>query len=168
MADKIHLRPLNMDDLSFLDQIENNPIYWSLSDTKESFSKDLLIDYIKASDLPISEVGQQRFVVARPDDSAVGFIDLFNFNYLHRRAGVGIIIEKEFRTKGYATQALELLCQYALKELKLYQLFANILEDNNESIAFFEQFGFEKTAVKRDWHYSNGLYKNEYVYQYLL
>jgi diamine N-acetyltransferase len=58
-----------------------------------------------------------------------------------------------------------LICDYAVSELKLHQLYANIVEDNNESIALFEKMGFEQVAIKRDWHYSKGNFKNELLYQ---
>lgn len=168
MRSKVHLRALVMGDLTFLDQIENNPDNWSISDTTEAFSKELLIEYINHANKPISEVGQQRFVIALTDETPVGFIDLFDFNYLHKRAGVGIVIEKEYRVKGYATQAIKLMCDYALKELKLNQLYATILEDNKKSIALFEQIGFKRSGVKSAWHFSNGSFKDEYLYQYFL
>ncbi len=168
MLNQIHLRGLKMDDLVFLEQIENNFDYWELSDTTEPFSRELLVEYIKASDKSIEEVHQQRFVIVISDETAVGFIDLFDFNYLHSRAGVGIIIEKKYRGRGFASEALKLICDYAKSKLKLHQLYANIVEDNNESIALFEKMGFEQVAIKRDWHYSKGNFKNELLYQLIL
>jgi diamine N-acetyltransferase len=168
MNNTVQLRALTIEDLSFLQQIENNPSYWHLSDTTEAFSEEVLIEYILASNKPIKEVGQERFVIALKDQTAVGFVDLFNFNYLHKRAGVGIIIEKEYRALGYASQALKLISEYAKKELKIHQLYAHILEDNHKSMALFEKAGFLKIANKSDWHYSKGVFKDELLYQLIL
>jgi len=156
-----------MSDLNFLNQVENNPDYWSFSDTPQAYSMELLIEYINQAHRSIEEVGQERFVIALTDETPVGFVDLYDFNVTHQRAGVGIIIEKEYRSMGYAKQALGLICDYASQQLSLHQLYATIIKDNHESCALFKQFGFTKTAVKKEWHHKDGIFVDEYLFQYL-
>lgn len=85
------------------------------------------------------------------DDVTVGAIDLFNFDPFHLRAGVGIMIDKPCRGRGYAGEALELLIRYSFDTLRLHQLFCHIREDNQESINLFKKRNFQITGKKEDW-----------------
>ena len=97
---------------------------------------------------------------------AVGFIDLFDFDPKHNRVGVGIVIFSEGnKRKGFASEALKLICNYAFKHLNVHQVFAGITAENEGSIQLFEKTGFEKSGIKKDWIFSNGNYKDEYFYQ---
>ena len=69
----------------------------------------------------------------------IGMIDLFDFNPQHKRAGIGIVIHPDFQQKGFASEALSLLIQYAFTHLQLHQLYANILTDNEKSLQLFEK-----------------------------
>ena len=63
----------------------------------------------------IFEVKQKRFVVTNSKKTALGFVDIFDFEPLHRRAGVGIILKKEYRGLGYGRKAIKLLEKYMKK-----------------------------------------------------
>ena len=94
------------------------------------------------------------------------FVDLFDFDPKHSRAGVGIIIfSEENKGKGYAFEALQLINQYAVKHLNIHQLYANITEDNTQSIKLFKKAGYAESGMKKDWIKSGKNYKNELFYQ---
>ncbi|MAP53865.1 MAG: GNAT family N-acetyltransferase, partial [Altibacter sp.] len=40
-----------------------------------------------------------------------------------------------------------------------------VSEDNKKSIHLFTKAGFSEAGLKRDWIFSEGTYKNEYIYQ---
>ncbi|NND88238.1 MAG: GNAT family N-acetyltransferase, partial [Flavobacteriaceae bacterium] len=79
---------------------------------------------------------------------------------------VGVLIfASEDRGKGYASQSIELITNYAFTHLNVHQVFANISADNKTSIRLFEKAGFEQMGLKKDWLFKNGAYKDEYSYQ---
>jgi diamine N-acetyltransferase len=97
---------------------------------------------------------------------AIGLIDLFDFDPKNKRAGIGIVIQKEVdRSNGFGKEALDLLINYSFKQLQLHQLFANIGADNVPSLNLFTTFGFEKIGVKKDWNYSNNAFQDELLFQ---
>ena len=49
--------------------------------------------------------------------------------------------------------------------LNVHQIFANITSENKHSISLFEKFKFKKVGIKKDWAYSNSIYKDEILYQ---
>jgi len=164
----IFLRALEPEDLDVLLQLENDSSLWKYSNRTEPFSKDLLQKYIDQQEQDIFEVKQKRFVVSYPDQTPIGFVDLFDFEPLHRRAGIGVIIHPDHQGKGYAKRALELVEEFAKKQLNLHSLFANIAEENSASLKVFESCEFRRIAEKKEWNFYEGRFHDEYLYQKLL
>jgi diamine N-acetyltransferase len=150
--EKISLRALEPEDIELLYEWENNSEIWEVSNTITPFSKYILALYIKNSDNDIYTNKQLRLMIDTPSDGTVGAIDLFDFDPVHLRAGVGILIhKKEDRTKGYASAALGVLKGYCFNKLGLHQLFANIAEGNELSLGLFQKLGFEITGTRKEW-----------------
>ena len=166
---KIRFRALEPEDIDLLYEWENDAEIWEISNTYEPFSKFILAKYIRESNRDIYESKQMRLVIETTDGTPVGAIDLFDFDPFHFRAGVGILIHDEKDRKlGYASDALELLCQYAANYLRLHQLFANISEDNLASIHLFKKAGFELAGTKKDWRRTLSGWKSELMFQKIL
>ncbi|MEI8113000.1 MAG: GNAT family N-acetyltransferase [Bacteroidia bacterium] len=166
---KIRFRALEPEDIDLLFEWENNTEIWEVSNTFEPFSKYILAKYIKESQRDIFEAKEVRMVIEALDGIAVGAIDLFDFDPFHFRAGVGILIHNEKDRKlGYATDALQLLCDFAINHLRLHQLYANISEDNLASIQLFTSSGFELCGTKKDWRNTLHGWKAELMFQKIL
>ena len=96
----------------------------------------------------------------------VGAIDLFEYDPLHQRAGVGILIHRsDDRGHGYATDTLDTLCRYARERLRLHQLWCEIDPDNTASLRLFRRAGFAACGVKRDWQWSPEGYRDVTILQ---
>ncbi|MEH6536293.1 MAG: GNAT family protein [Psychroserpens sp.] len=168
-GEHIYLRALEPEDLDFIHEIENNHEIWEISNTITPYSKFLIKQYLEQAHKDIFEVKQLRLVICNYEDVALGMIDLFDFDFKNRRAGVGILIkDAENRQKGFGKVALELLINYCKLDLDMHQLYCNVSEDNEKSLKLFENHGFEIIGLKKDWNYVNGSYKNEYLLQILL
>ena len=162
----IYLRALEPEDLEFIHTIENDESIWELSNTQTPYSKFLIKQYLDHAHKDIFEVKQLRLVISSFNDEALGMIDLFDFDFKNRRAGVGILVkEPEDRMKGYGKEALKLLIDYSFKHLDLHQLYCNISEGNDASIKLFSNQGFKNIGLKKEWNYVNGTFKNEYLFQ---
>ena len=59
-------------------------------------------------------------------DLSVGCVDLFEYDMVNSRAGVGIFIDEKFRNKGFATKALSILKSICIKDYLITNLYANI------------------------------------------
>ncbi|WP_378172876.1 GNAT family N-acetyltransferase [Aquimarina sp. SS2-1] len=165
-GEHIYLRALEPEDLDFIYLIENDERIWEMSSTQTPYSRFLIKQYLENAHLDIYDAKQLRLVICSYDDESLGLIDLFDFNPTHNRAGVGIlIVETEYRGRGYGKEALSLLKNYGKTHLRLHQLYANVAEDNIASIKLFEKEGFKKIGTKKDWNLVNGNYKDELLYQ---
>ncbi len=162
----IYLRALEPLDLDFLYQLENNTSVWEVSGTISPYSKAVLQLYLDNAHRDIYEVKQLRLCICSNNHEVIGLIDLFDFDPKNKKAGLGLIIlnEKD-RNKGLGGEAISLFCEYVFSALDLHQVYANILEDNLASIHLFEKSGFVQVGIKKDWIYSDAVFKNEILYQ---
>ncbi|WP_411894799.1 GNAT family N-acetyltransferase [Winogradskyella sp. A2] len=166
-GNQIYLRALEPEDLEFVFEIENNTHFWELSDTITPYSKYLIKKYLENAQQDIFEAKQLRLAICEnTGDKTVGLIDIYDFNAIHNRAGLGIIVkDSSQRRKGVGKEALNLLIDYCFKVLHLRQIYANIKEDNLASLNLFENNGFKKIGLKKDWRFDGTDYTNEYILQ---
>ena len=167
-ADKIYLRALELDDLEFLFEIENNRDFWEISYTILPFSKYYLEKYIKESNHDIFSEKQFRFVISIENKYPVGLIDLFDFDPINHRAGIGIVINNNQRKKGYAIKSVKLIEDYSRKNLQIHQLYVNVRIDNKISLDLFKKLGYAEIGIKKDWNYLDGQYIDEVLFQKIL
>ncbi|MDE6300516.1 MAG: GNAT family N-acetyltransferase [Muribaculaceae bacterium] len=108
-----------------------------------------------------------RLVVSLPDGTAAGHIDLYDFDKVNRRAGIGIYIDEDFRRQGFGAEAIRLLCQYVEVTLGIHQLWATVAVDNKASLALFEGAGFKPAGKLRSWIRRGGSYADALIMQRL-
>jgi diamine N-acetyltransferase len=164
--DNIILRKPEPEDLEFLFSLENNPDYWFISDTRTPFSKWQIRQHIKNSIYDIYTNKELRLIIEQKSDTKqIGIIDLFDFDPIHSRAGVGILINKAFQNKTYASQTLTLIINYSFKILKLNQIWCNIDYDNIVSIKLFTKMGFVNCGHLKDWKNNGNSFSDVLIFQ---
>ena len=169
--ENIKFRAVELSDVEILLKWENDTKTWHLSNTLVPFSRFDIEQYVMNANKDIFAVRQLRLMIELSDAKnqiTVGCIDLFDFEPMHKRAGIGILIDAEYREKGLASLSLDLMTEYATKTLNLHQLYCHIEEDNKASLSLFKKKGYKETGIKEDWNYKNGKWLNEYLMQLLL
>ncbi len=166
-SEHIYLRALESSDVNTLYTSENNTAVWKVSNTLAPYSKDVLELYLETAHQDIYATKQLRLMIClNITNEPIGTIDLFEFEPLHGRIGVGVLIFETYRKKGYAFEAVELVKEYTRDTLLLNQLFCNISLSNNESVSLFEKCGFEKIGIKKQWNkISKNQFEDEFMYQ---
>lgn len=165
---KVYLRALEPEDLEFVHKIENDEDFWEISSTQSPYSKFLIRQYLENSHRDIYDIKQLRLVICTKKHRPVGLIDIYDLEPKDKRAAIGILIaEKKDRNKGFGTESLSMLCDYCFTHLGLHQVYANVTADNGNSKRVFESNGFRKVGLKKDWSFSNGSFKDEWLYQLL-
>ena len=163
----IYLRALEPEDLEYIYRLENNEAIWEVSNTQTPYSRFLIRQYLENAHQDIYEAKQLRLAICKTGTfDAIGLIDLFDFDPVNQRAGVGIIIQDAGeRNNGIGTEALGLLISYAFNKLQLHQLYANIDSGNVASVRLFTNFEFALIGQKKDWIKRNNNYHDEGFYQ---
>ncbi len=151
-GEKIGLRAMEPSDLKWLYAWENHPDVWAISELPAPYSQYVISEFLKTAHLDIYTTRQMRLIiVALHTRKIAGIIDLFAFDPLHARAGVGILIAPQWREQHFATEAITLLKKYTFEALHLHQLYCDIETENIASIQLFEKCGFQYVGVKKEW-----------------
>jgi diamine N-acetyltransferase len=166
----IELRALEPADVELLYQWENNEKLWHLSNTITPFSRFVIEQYVLNSHDDIFTAKQLRLMIDKIEDginTTIGTIDLFEFDPVNKRAGIGIMIVENEQRKGFASEALEAIIHYCFQTLHLHQVYCNIAADNKPSLNLFEKHNFELVGTKKDWLLAGDSWKDEYLLQIL-
>lgn len=168
----ITLRALELEDISLLYDWENDMSVWQLSNTMVPFSRYILEQYLISSGEDIFTSKQLRLMIdffgENQEKATIGTVDLFDFDPQHRRAGIGILIHKNYRQKGAASETIQLLKDYAKNTLFLHQLYCNIGSNNEVSLKLFQKQGFGISGTKLQWAYDGTSWQDEYFLQCFL
>jgi diamine N-acetyltransferase len=163
------LRALEPDDLEFLFALENDPDIWGVSDTLAPVSRHALRAYLAQAATDFYVVRQLRLVVTTEISSLpVGVVDLFDYDPLHQRAGIGITVLASQRRHGYARQALDLMKQHAREVLRLHQVYATVGANNAPSLRLFRTAGFRRVGTRQAWLRAAGDWVDAVEWQCLL
>ncbi|WP_066757666.1 GNAT family N-acetyltransferase [Crocinitomix algicola] len=164
-GDKIYLRTIEPEDADALYAWENDPENWRVSNTIVPFSKNLIKQYVnQAQDL--FQLQQIRFIICELNQNLpVGTVDLFEFDPFNQRAGVGVLIQKEFRGNGYAFESLELLADYAVNNVGIRNLHASVMGGNTNSLKLFEKAGYKMIGKRKNWFVKGGDWEDECLFQ---
>jgi len=149
---KIFLRALEPSDVELLYQWENDPEIWQISQTLTPYSKFSLKEFIDSSREDIFSAKQVRFMInLLHTKQTVGILDVFDIDFMNSRAGMGILIDKNFRNQEIGTEAIELAINYLFNTLLFHQVYCNIMNNNSISLKLFEKCGFSVCGTKKDW-----------------
>jgi RimJ/RimL family protein N-acetyltransferase len=96
-------------------------------------------------------------IILKDGDKHIGNIKLGPIDRNHKLAEIGIMIgDKESWGKGYATETIKLLTEYAFDKLKLHKITAGAYENNIGSIKAFLKRGFYEEGRRKKHFLHNG------------
>lgn len=162
----IKLRAAEPTDARIIYQWENDQEIWKVSETYTPYSLYQIEQFLMSNDL--FSARQIRIMIERNDDNAcIGCIDIYDFDPVNIRAGIGILIQKEYRRLGYARQALKLLTDYCFNILMLKQVYCLVDILNADSINLFKNAGFEQCGYRKEWIKTPDGFIDEIEFQYI-
>ena len=142
-GDLVFLRLVELRDASLIYEWEKNKEI--INSTKRD--EPLTIAFIESIIMEQRNVlisGQVRYVIGNCNSNIpVGVVDLYNIDFNIGHADVGIAIVDEInRKKGFASEALNLIREFAYNDLGLNQLNAMVALDNVASNKLFKSAGY--------------------------
>lgn len=162
----VRLRAPEPEDLEVMFRIENSSDLWEMSNTTGPYSRFHLKQYMEQSQNDLFADRQLRLMIMQEDSGLVmGMVDVCSFDPLHNRAEVGIVVDKEFRSRGIGSIALGLLEDYCFRYLDIHQLYAYIAVKNTPCRSLFQSHGYKETAFLKDWVHVAGGYADVLVVQ---
>jgi RimJ/RimL family protein N-acetyltransferase len=106
--------------------------------------------------------GDAAFVVV-VNGQAVGTVSLFHEDCLARHAEIGIALLRDARGKGYGTDALRVIVDFAFTRRNLRRLYLRALASNAAAIASYRKVGFVEEGRQREHCWVRGRYEDEVV-----
>jgi len=98
-------------------------------------------------------------IVVKDENAHVGNIKIGSIDWIHRYADVGVMIgEKAYWGRGLATEAIQLVVDYAFNKLNLRRLEAGCYANNVASIRAFQKAGFIEEGRLRQRYFWKGDY----------
>ncbi len=165
-SEKCLLRAIEPSDSSVLYTWENNTENWKYSGTLKPYSKHIIEEYLVNAKHDIFTNKQVRFIICTSNNFPIGTIDLYDYDPINLRAGIGVLIgDADYRNQGYATQALQLLIHYTKHTLNLKQVYCSIQADNEHSVKLFNALLFKHTGTHANWYKKSEYFIDELFYQ---
>lgn len=144
----IYLRPMEEADTDLIvkwrntDFVRRNFIY------QKKFTREGHLDWIETM---VNTGKVIQFIICTGEGIPVGSVYLRDIDREHGKAEYGIFIgEKEALSKGYGTQAAELMIEYSFRILGLHKLMLRVLAENVRARRSYEKAGFVKEGYLRE------------------
>ena len=156
---RIYFRPLKPEDLKngYLDWVNDPEMHQLLDSAKRPISEYNLKKYYQQ--IMESENDVMFAVIEKKTDKHIGNVKLGKIDWIHRHANYGRMIgDKRARGKGYGTEILQMLMEYAFNTLNLNRLYTPVLENNIASIKSNEKAGMVKEGVSKQARLIDGTY----------
>lgn len=99
-----------------------------------------------------------NYVIADAQDGRyIGQLDMFRVDWRLRQGEIGMVIAgAEDRGRGYGTEALELLAEFAFNSLGLERIELEVHMENAAALRCYQKAGFTLEGVKRHAYYNDG------------
>ncbi len=103
----------------------------------------------------------------KPGKEIIGMISLFRINRMHKTAGIGYWIGKNYRKLGLMSEAERAVLNFAFNKLKLNKIKGEAITENKGSNGLFKKFGFRKIGILREELIKKGNKKDAYSWELL-
>ena len=97
----------------------------------------------------------------RESGRMIGECGLLRIFWPWRTADVTMILgERDAQGQGYATEAAELVLEYAFASLGLHRLAIGVVGFNERALHWWQKLGFRQEGVQRDGYYGDGRFSD--------
>lgn len=162
----IYLSPFSEDDyISFTEWINDYETSKYLDQYSKVFTLEDEKDFVERTR---KDDKIYLSIVKLSNDELIGNISLVNINHINKTATLGIMIGKSNeRGKGYGTEAINLLLDYAFNHLNLNNIMLELLDTNERAKKCYLKCGFKELGVRKQSHYLEGVYHDSIYMQIL-
>ena len=149
--DTISLRCAEPGDAQQIYRWENDRGVWRVSGTYAPFSRFHIEQFLLNNNDLFSQKQLRLMIDLMTTRESIGCIDIYDYDAINSRAGIGILIDEKHRRQGYAAKALKLCLDYLFRDLVLHQAHCVVDEINVDSQKLFENQGFVLCGRRKDW-----------------
>lgn len=153
-GERIYLRPLEKEDLKYIKKWSND------SEIRKQTGEVTPMTYLGAEHFfeKVSQTDDRIWfvIVLKENDRVIGETGLLRMFHPWRTTDLSIILgEKDMWGKGYGTEAILLLLDYAFGYLNFNRVSIGVVGFNESALRFYEKIGFKKEGIQREGYYFN-------------
>lgn len=161
-GEKVFLRPINTEDTDIYFQMLFHPETRKLTGTQKSFTREGVHQYIQSKNMDSSSI--LLLIGTQENEQIIGDIQLLDMDTTNRNCYIRIsIVNHSNQGKGYGTEAMNLLLDYAFGILNLHRIELNVFAYNQKAIHVYEKLGFKKEGVQREALFYNHQYHDSII-----
>lgn len=153
---KVYLSPRCVDDAEkFVEWLNNHEIAKYLN-----YNTKVLTIEAEREFLAKNNSDNYSFaIVDKTTDEVIGCISLGHVKDVNRTAELGVFIgNEEYLSRGYGSEAIKLLLDYAFNQLNLNNIMLKAISFNKRALRAYEKCGFKTFGVWKKSHYVDGEY----------
>ena len=159
---RLYLRPIDMNDMERFFRWFNDPKLRRLVvlpfPTTRMAEKEFIGRVTKLKD------GVVLSIIVKKGGRLIGSVSLFKLDTVSRKAELGIAIADLTMTrKGYGTEAMRIMLDYAFGTLNLNRVELGVHDFNRRARAAYRKLGFVEEGRKRQAYYCDGKYHDDIV-----
>ena len=155
-GEKVYLSPINQDDYETYVKWLNNPNITQYLDCNDS-----LITLSNEKEI-LERIGNEEFcfaIIKKEDDTLLGNVGVTKIDYKNGRAELGIFIgDEDNLSKGYGSEAINLIINFAFNEIRLHTVMLTVFANNPRAIKAYTKCGFKEFGRRHEAIYHNGEY----------
>lgn len=166
VGEKVYLSPMNVEDVEIYtkwmndrritDNLGNSAFIFNISGEKE-----WLENHGKNGDANFA-------IIDIKSDELIGNCSLMGIDRIQGNATIGIYIgEEEYRSKGYGTDALNLLLDFAFNIQNLHNVDLHVFSFNERAIKCYKKVGFKEYGRRHNCYRLDGKYYDEVLMEIL-
>ncbi|MEN6358020.1 MAG: GNAT family protein [Armatimonadota bacterium] len=154
IGEKIYLRPFEKSDLDYIRKWYNDPELRGSICVTEPYNAVKTEQWF--DDICKDEQRIWFAIAVKENDEVIGECGLLRMFVAWKTTDLTMIIgERDAHGKGYGSEAIRLLLDYAFGYLGFHRVAVGVAGFNEDAVRFYEKNGFKREGIQRDGYYYN-------------
>ncbi|WP_106768791.1 GNAT family N-acetyltransferase [Paenibacillus faecalis] len=167
-TERLHLRKMKVSDSSSLFKIWSDPDVTRFMDVECFTDEDQAIEMIQLLDGLAQDNKAIRFsIIEIESNEIIGSCGYNSLDFENAKAEIGYDIAKASWGRGYASEAISSLLDYAFSSLNLNRIEAKVEPENINSIKVLQKLNFTFEGTLRQYERINGKFTDFNMYSKL-
>ena len=155
----VNLRAREMSDVERMTRWINDREVTRFMGGSYPWSSEAETEFVRQQTSTPMAFADLRFAIETKDGTHIGSCGLHRASPENRSAELGIMIgEKSYWSKGYGSDAVATLVQFAFEEMNLNRVELHVYDFNERGQAAYRKCGFVEEGRMREAHHYEGVY----------
>lgn len=147
---KVRLAQPNLEDAAVVSRFSEDSEYRRLMDS--DYARGESLEEARQTILSIGQGGKSILFHLRalPEDALIGFVSLHHIEWNNQNCELSIgIWDPTYLEKGYGSEAVQLILNYAFYELNLFRVGLTVIASNARAVHVYLKHGFREEGRMR-------------------